>query len=440
MSPDIEWQVKDEAGEQTIVKTPDRSARWRWNLVALIIVIGAGLGIAYTNINEPAPTPAPTATVLPTPVPTLTPPPLIETIRREALALAQGDRSTFMSVQDLSNGLWYQSQQKNFETWGAPAGGSQPYEVLDSGQLPDGVAWAEVDQYRSDRYFRETRFYRVVGGAWARTAPDQSFWGSEQSLDTVHFHVTFAAEDRELAQYVIFRFEDVYERLCGDLNCPQQRQCIEGLIDNLVGCSPFPRTLTITLQLLPAAEQSDWVIYRGAEFISLPSPRITGLYNRWWSENDPIQRTAYDSLIFPIAHLASGDPNRWTDDLGGNWYLEAIAGWELHRVEFIPADVRLDQAQQLYSSLLADVQLIPLDTVWAWHIDQDPSMGADNDRGQIEAEAVIAYIEQHYGSAGLIKFLNALGPASALEPALQASLGISYLEFNQRWLAWLNKE
>src|SRR5450756_1909358 len=135
MSPDIEWQVKDEAGEQTIVKTPDRSARWRWKIVVLIIVIGASLGIAYTAIKEPAPPPKPTPTLFPTPVPTLAPPPLMNTVDREALALAHGDRATFMSLQDISNSAWYQMQQKNFKAWGTPIGGGQPYIALDSGAL-----------------------------------------------------------------------------------------------------------------------------------------------------------------------------------------------------------------------------------------------------------------------------------------------------------------
>lgn len=438
--PDIEWRVKDEAGEQTIAKTPDRSARWPWNLLALIVVIGAGLGIAYTNIKDPAPLPTPTPTLFPTPVPTLTPLPLTGTIEREALALAEGDRSTFLSLQDLRNHTWYQSQQKNFETWGAPAGGSRPYEILDSGQLPDGVAWAEVDQYRSDRYFRETRFYRVLGGVWVRTTPELSFWGSAQSLDTVHFHVTFADRDRELAQYVIFRFEDAYERLCGDLNCPQQRDCVQGLIDNLVGCSYFPRVMTLTVQLDPAADRSSWLSDRSTETITLPSPRVMGVYNRWWSENDPIENVAYQSLLTPITRLASGDLDRWNNDLGGFWFAEAVVDWELQQVVKTGTGVQRDQAQAFYSNLLADVILIPLDTDWTWHVDQDPSMGANNDRGQIEAEAVIAYIDQTYGPDKVVQFLNALGPAKSTADAIQIALNMKFADFNQGWLKWLGRE
>jgi hypothetical protein len=440
VSPDIEWRVSEDNREETLVKTPSTAARrWRAGLIAVMIVLGASLGAVYVRIQEPAPLPTPVPTLRPTPIPTLAPPPLIETIDKESLALARGDRSAFMSVQDLSNADWYRSQQKNFETWGAPAGGSQPYEVLDSGSLADGTSLAEVYQYRNDLYFRETRFYRVVGGAWLRTAPDLSFWGGERELNTVHFRAVFANEDQELARYVLFRFEDAYERLCGDLNCPRQRQCIEGLIDNLVGCSSFPRVLTLTLVLSPTVTQARWLTDHAVQTITLPSPRISGIYNRWWSENDPILRTAYHSLITPIAQLASRNFDRWQSDLGGNWFLEAITAWELYRVETIEGEIQPELAQAFYADLLNGLILIPLDTTWTWHVDQDPGMGAGNDRGQIEAEAVIAYIDQTYGPAKVVEFLNVLGPARSTAEAVQAALNVKFAELNRAWLTWLGR-
>jgi hypothetical protein len=437
--PDIEWQVEDEAGEETIVKTMRATTRWRLGLIAFVIVLGVGLGALYGRVQEPAPRPTPTPTLRPTPIPTLAPPPLIETIDQESLALARGDRSTFMAVQDLSNSAWYQSQQKNFEAWGAPSGGSKPYIVLDTGTLASGTAYAEIYQYRADRYFRETRFYRAVGGVWLRTEPDLTFWSGVRELNSVHFHAEFPREDQELAQYVLFRFEDAYERLCADLHCPQQRQCIEGLIDNLVGCSDYPRVMTLTLILSPLPAQPRWQTDHGAVTIVLPSPRVMGLYNRWWSENDPILRTAYNSLVTPIAQLASGDLKRWQRDLGGNWFLEAITAWELYRVEPIAAKVEPELAQAFYADLLSGLILIPLETTWTWHVDQDPGMGAGNDRGQIEAEAAITYIDQTYGADRVVQFLNALGRARSIAEALQTSLKVKFADFNRAWLKWLGR-
>lgn len=438
--PDIEWKVNEDNRQETIVKTKRVSPRWRVGLITLMIVLGAGLGLVYNRIQEPAPQPTPTPTLRPTLVPTLAPPPLIGTIDKESFALARGDRDAFLSVQDLSNGDWYRAQQKNFEAWGAPSGGSKPYNVLDTGTLASGTAYAEIYQYRSDRYFRETRFYRAVGGAWLRTEPDLTFWSDTRELNSVHFHVEFPREDQELAQYVLFRFEDAYERLCADLKCPQQRQCIEGLIDNLVGCSDYPRVMTLTLILSPLPDQPRWQTDRGALTIILPSPRVMGLYNRWWSEDDPILRAAYNSLVTPIAQLASGDLDRWQHDLGGNWFLEAITAWELYQVEPIAAKIDPQLAQAYYADLLDGLILIPLDSTWTWHVDQDPGMGAGNDRGQIEAEAVMAYIDQTYGPEKVVQFLNVIGSAHSTAEAVQAALNVKFADFNRGWLKWLGRE
>lgn len=422
--PDIEWQVQDEAGEQTLIKTAKRSNRWRLGLIALMIVLGGSLGVIYGRVQEPAPRPTPTPTLRPTLVPTLAPLPLIQTIDQESLALARGDRSAFMAVQDLSNGKWYQTQQKNFEGWGIPAGGSKPYLVMDSGTLPNGSAYAEVYQYRTDRYFRETRFYRVVGGVWLRAEPALTFWSSPRELDSAYFHVTFSEEDGELSRDVLFRFEAAYEKLCRDLNCPPRQ---------------FPRALNLTLSLSPLSAQPRWQTERGAVTIVLPSPRLMGVYDYRRSADDPISRAAYNSLITPITQLASGNYDRWQRDLSGRWYLEAIAAWELYRLQTIEGEIQPDLAQAFYSDLLSDVILIPLETTWTWHVDQDPGLGAGNDRGQIEAEAVITYIDQTYGADRVVQFLNTLGNAPSIDAALQSSLQVKFTDFNRAWLKWLGR-
>src|SRR5512141_2571599 len=119
MSPDIEWHVGDEADKETIAKTPPprSSSRWRKALLVLIVVAAIGLGIVYSTIPEPAP--RPTFTPSPTPRPAV-PAKLYETPDREAQALADGDPKTFLSLQDQSDGPWFQTQSRAFQAWGRP--------------------------------------------------------------------------------------------------------------------------------------------------------------------------------------------------------------------------------------------------------------------------------------------------------------------------------
>ena len=102
MSPEIEWQISDEAGRGTIAKTPPpRSpSHGRKILVALMVVLGIGLGMVYWSIPEPPPatpgvTPsqAPSLMSKPTSTPSTLPirvntPPAVQATRLSARALA----------------------------------------------------------------------------------------------------------------------------------------------------------------------------------------------------------------------------------------------------------------------------------------------------------------------------------------------------------------
>lgn len=173
MSPDLEWQVGEESDRETIVKTaPRKPPRWRWLVIAFVVMLGAGLGALYRSIPEPPqPTPLPTSTPLPPP------PPIGTMIEQEAHALATGDRAAFLALQDQNDGDWYRAQQAAFQTWGTPPSNAALYTIVESGTLSSGQVWVDLYQWRdADRYFRETRFYRLRDNRWQRVRPSPSFW------------------------------------------------------------------------------------------------------------------------------------------------------------------------------------------------------------------------------------------------------------------------
>ena len=49
------------------------------------------------------------------------------------------------------------------------------------------------------------------------------------------------------------------------------------------------------------------------------------------------------------------------------------------------------------------------------------------------------FIEQRYGSNGVIGFLNSLGKAHSLDAAIEPGLGVKFDEFSQQWTAWICK-
>ena len=437
--PQIEWQVEDgERGEQTIAQTPRprKPSRWRWLSLAVVIVLGVSLGVLYYSIPAPPPLPA-----TPTPLPTPTPRSLEAAIEQESQALARGDLNNFMAVQDTYDADWYQSQQASFEDWLRAPPGSPLYTVVNSGTLPSGKVWVDIEQWRQHTtYFRQTRFYRLRDTRWVRVRPDDSFWsGRTHANSTRHFDLLYPVEDAPYAQLVADRFERAYTVLCGDLSC-------------LTVGNELPRVLTMTLVISPDSVLKT-VDLGQSMTVTLPSPRAAGIYDHGGVAGDPYDTIAYDSLAQPVTRIGSGNTDRWLKTNDGELFLQAIVKWERQRVNdhvyaetfFVDLSGRLNrrpfpgdnsQAQQAYADRLRDEQLVPLKSLWHWPLNLPPSSNMLNVIHS-ETDAAIAFIEQEFTPAGVARFLNAIGKEDSFQDAVEAGLGLSYAVFEQRWQQWV---
>ncbi len=359
---------------------------------------------------------------------------------REAQALADGDLKTFLSIQDQRDqdqldGRWVQSQIKSFQAWGRPLANmgsiaylSRPlYTIVESGTLSPDQAWADVIQFHNEQYFRGTRFYRQMNGQWLRIRPNLSFWsGQYQSLQTKHFEVIYPVEDSDLIGRVADRFETAYARLCADLNCS---------LDPADASSGMP---TIKLFVRPDADRAAWAFADQRILITLPSPRVIGMYNTSDDAvahqlDDPVIVAAYDSLLPPLAQIMSGGFPRWilAPNQSGwffqsGWtFLQAVIAWERNRVSNQPDLDRLLPPRQLANN----IQFVQLETLWAGQtVPSNPEQVANS---------VVVFIEQKFGTSSVGKFLKAIGPAHSFARAIEASLGVDAAEFEQQWKDWL---
>ena len=372
-------------------------------------------------------------------------PPLEPVIQRESRALANGDEATFMAQQDQVDGAWYREQQSAFKPWGTPPG-DRLYTILEQGYSATGRAWAEVTQWISpDVYIRETRFYQLRdtanGPEWKRARPDRSFWsGAQWRGSSVQFQIAYPAEDNRQAWRVTERFERVYDVLCRDLNCPartRRRQAINLIFD--------------PAQAAPVIDVGERLI------ITLPSPRLLEFHEPYGTANDAVTTLAYRVLLDPVARQASGDAARWQTNTNGDLILQGVQAWQQLRVQlaratppeqtFIntpgelwpgPSQGEPGETQQFYRDVLAGAQLMPLAQLWT--LPPDALMtGGDGEIVDAEIDALIALIEERYGNAGVIKFLNALGPARSIDQAIETALNVPFAEFNQQWLEWIDQ-
>jgi hypothetical protein len=216
--------------------------------------------------------------------------------------------------------------------------------------------------------------------------------------------------------------------------------------------------LTLTILIQPALLQPDVREHDGTLSIALPSPRVVGVYEDANTPGDPFVAMAYATLLDPIVRLASGDYARWKTNNGGELFLQAIATWKRARVYeelqllelfyppgFPPPGLAQTASgppvspRENYANALRDAGLLPLDSLWAWPT-EGRGFGLLQHVASNEAEAVVAFVEDRYNADGVVRFLNALGPAQSLEEAVETALHLSFGEFQRDWKQWIGGE
>jgi hypothetical protein len=78
-----------------------------------------------------------------------------------------------------------------------------------------------------------------------------------------------------------------------------------------------------------------------------------------------------------------------------------------------------------YTQLLRGQDLLALEAIWHWQ-PGEMSSGSSTDRAVDQAEALIAFLAQRYGSDSVIRFLRTLGTADSLPLAIERTLVVNY--------------
>jgi hypothetical protein len=391
--PDLHWHIGDDAEQQTAATTTRaRRSRRSWLAILIVAVIGAGLGALYRSIPELAQRPTSTPGPAPSPTRPAIPAALYQTIEREVQALADGDKETFLALQGRSSDQLFNS----FSAWGRPTDQRPLYTIIDFELQTPITAWMDIRQFRSGRSFRETRFYVFEKDRWLRSDPVLPFWsGQTETLNTPHFHVIYAVEDRDLIQPVIDQLEQVHERICIDLDC---------------GTTP----LTYTLNLNGSVNR-DWHIFDNGREIDFVSPRVMGLY-----EDAPALGEKGQSLRWALVRASV----QQSAVVARNSFplVRAISDWAAMRAIDWPAP-------QWASGVKAYIQ----GSFSSW----EDLWGEISDEGSYHlAYSFIHFIEQEYGASAVTKILKSVHTAQSFRDLVEKSLGVPFAEFEQKWQMW----
>jgi hypothetical protein len=196
----------------------------------------------------------------------------------------------------------------------------------------------------------------------------------------------------------------------------------------------------MTLIMRPDIDRSTWETIDGGQSVTIlaPSPRVLGVVDRWLGQIDPLDPLIYDSLVIPVAHVATGGVGRWTDRTDGKLFFDAVVEWERDWLRPL-STTRLRFAPPLRDFLDDEV---PLESLWDW----PTGFQVDSrlyDRLQNEVMSAVVFIAKDYGAevgtGAMGRFTRALGNSHSLPEAIEQSLGISYEDFETQWRKWLER-
>jgi hypothetical protein len=112
-------------------------------------------------------------------------------------------RDLFLAQQDETARRWYvrQKQRVRGDCWRIPPGQAAQWDPcapvlpakLNHVDLRGDIAWVEVVE--GEPPVRRIRFYRQTGRGWVHTAPQQSFWGKEVTLQADRFVAKYHERD-----------------------------------------------------------------------------------------------------------------------------------------------------------------------------------------------------------------------------------------------------
>lgn len=218
MGLEFRWQVESEDEWEAYESPPKRQRPFPWRAVgvlALLLAVGVGIaaGVFWHRVRQGEAR-------------------LRHELRAvanlEAQALRDGDRETFLSLQDRGDTRWYGRQEDRFPPWDGFAdlepGQGANLAVLEAALMPENRAWAEVAWALEDGLYRRAQFYRQETGSWLRTGARCEYFGPERTRQTAHFAFTYRSCDEPTVGWMAEQLEVWHEAVCADLGCDDERR------------------------------------------------------------------------------------------------------------------------------------------------------------------------------------------------------------------------
>ncbi len=146
---------------------------------------------------------------------------LQDTVKAEVAALRIGDLNSFLNLQDSEDADWINRQRLMFQRYGdlKSSGAIELTGSILAVDIAAEHARALVQEDINKLPYARLWFYRRNGDGWRHVAPDYSFWGEPDSIESSDVLVNFRGADREFARQVSAALQDWIASGCAILDC-----------------------------------------------------------------------------------------------------------------------------------------------------------------------------------------------------------------------------
>jgi Tol biopolymer transport system component len=347
--------------------------------------------------------------------------------RLEAQAVAQGDRESFMALQDPDDSAWRSVQSKRFGQ--LERAGLTEFGWKAAGASPQfGAVSLEPDGARLDVTYRFSvtqplpggpvtvsvqvpQYYKRTPSGWVRAMPGPEFWGGWRKLNGKHIVVIYFQRDAALIEPFVPRLDEVMDRVCESLTCPVLLP---------ITFDRFPETL---LSL------SDFSYGYDNNGLKLPSPHWIGLPADSASREE-LYRAYGTRLAQALVYKASN--SRLT--------MSYLTSKEFVRWELAQAGLSGPFISEAVTRTLRTAPAIARQPLSAISV-RSRWLGLDASPGEVVVPLAFDFLERQFGAGTVPRLLPALATPriGTLGEAISMTLRVSSATLEPAWQKYVRQ-
>jgi hypothetical protein len=319
--------------------------------------------------------------------------------------------------------------------------------------------------------YREMRFYRQSGEGWQRIDPQLDLMGSWQTLETKHFTIRYRAVDAKAVTEAALQLDLLYNKMSRDFGltaiAATPNLTIEVVADGLPDgydfnfvnrtfVVPSPTMLSVPVEMTDASVIYQFAVYPLAALLLMDvidqhpyrwkmnvlywQPVIDALHLWALWEDGGLLAAGHEDVVrwlYQNAQDAPVDSHKAVPE-GYERLCRAYRVWRLEPWQTsIPLACNESDASQWSPWVNPGLALRLSEVAPGSQIQPVPPLTPNSETKEVTLATVIDYVVATYGRERLPHFVAALGEHASWQTLIPALFGVSDVEFEAGWQAYL---